>query len=86
MTTPAERLLRAVYTAAAVYDDAVSLHATDADWPGLRGHSGPLKVYSTTRRTHVATRSGATIFLEDPPGQPAPSPVLKFPDRRRRAV
>lgn len=81
--TPAERLLRAVHAAACAGDPATSLHVTDADWPGLRPHSGPLRVFSTARRTHVATRGGAQLYLEAPPVELKPSPVPKFAERRR---
>ncbi len=85
---PPARLFRIIDDAARATDPVVSVHATDADWPALRDAAAEskLRAYSTARRSHVMTRSGLTLFLEDPPCQPAPSPVLKFPERRRRGV
>ncbi len=85
---PLARLYRVIDAATAAHDPVVSIHATDADWPALRdvaSESG-LRAYSTARRSHVMTRSGATRYLDDPPCQSAPSPVLNFPDRRRAAA
>jgi hypothetical protein len=83
---PPARLFRVIDAATAAQDPVVSVHATDADWPALRDAAAGLRAYSTARRSHVMTRSGATRYLEDPGVQSAPSPVLNFPDRRRAAV